>query len=266
MKSLLTAIDEGRLVELPDPDKQKSLEYLALLIEAIPDLHAGSDIVQAVKERELAGTSALGKGIACPHARKAGEGELLCAVGWSPQGIDFNAPDGEKVRLLIMYYIPDSQRNVYLKEISGLAKAVTKTEGIGALASAADIHAVRNLLLDWIAIAIDAAIPDAKARMVRLQGRQAVAQEAAGIKGFQPFAVIPFSAVLSGTGTPLVLSRDAEFVRALESDAAAAEQLKKNDGFEMGEYQIAIQSSTSFASNRTLVECIAVKLKRPAAA
>ena len=38
MKSLLDALDEGRLIELPDNHKTRALEYLAALIEAIPDI------------------------------------------------------------------------------------------------------------------------------------------------------------------------------------------------------------------------------------
>ena len=38
MKSLLNALQEGRLVELPVHEKEKVLEYLAILIEAIPDI------------------------------------------------------------------------------------------------------------------------------------------------------------------------------------------------------------------------------------
>src|SRR5271157_506723 len=187
MKSLLSALQEGRLVELPDPNKEKALEYLALLIEAIPDGHAQADIVQEVKQREAAASTALGKGIACPHARRIGEGDLLCAVGWSPQGIDYGAPDGQKVQLVIMYFIPDSQRNSYLKEISGLAKAVDKSKGIASIATAGDIHAVRSQLLDWVAYAIDTAIPDAKARMIKLQEKQAAILAEGPGKAARPF-------------------------------------------------------------------------------
>jgi hypothetical protein len=37
MKSLLEALQEGRLIELPVNEKEKVFELLALLIEAIPD-------------------------------------------------------------------------------------------------------------------------------------------------------------------------------------------------------------------------------------
>jgi len=121
MRSLLDALQEGRLIELPTSDKHKALELLAVLIEAVPGI-AKMDIVKGVLEREEQANTALGKGIACPHVRVRQDGELLCAVGWSRQGIDYGAPDGQPVHLVIMYYVPDSERNTYLKEVSGLAK------------------------------------------------------------------------------------------------------------------------------------------------
>src|ERR1700690_567470 len=99
MKNLLTALQEGRLIELPSNDKVKSLEYLALIIEAIPDIGTGSDIVKDVMEREALANTGIGLGIACPHARSKNGGGLLCAVGWSPQGIDYGATDGKMVHI-----------------------------------------------------------------------------------------------------------------------------------------------------------------------
>jgi nitrogen PTS system EIIA component len=263
MKSLLSALQDGRLVELPDPRKETALETLALLIEAIPDAHNQSDIVKEVLQREAVASTALGKGIACPHARKSGEGDLLCAVGWSPQGIDYGAPDGRKVHLVIMYFIPDTQRNSYLKEISGLAKAVDKTEGINTIASAGDIHSVRNQLLDWVGYAIDSAIPDAKARMIKLQEKQAAIMAAAPGREIRPFSIVPFFVVVSDAARPVVLASDAEFVKAMESQAAIADLLKKNETFDCAGYQIVVRSMASYAENRVLHDCIAVRPASP---
>jgi mannitol/fructose-specific phosphotransferase system IIA component (Ntr-type) len=258
MKSLLSALQEGRLVELPDPDKDRALEYLALLIEAIPDEHNQSDVVKEVLQREAIASTALGKGIACPHARKSGEGDLLCSVGWSPQGIDYGAPDGQKVHLVIMYYIPDSQRNSYLKEISGLAKAALKTDGITTIASAGDIHSVRSQLLDWVGYAIDSAIPDAKARMIKLQEKQAAITAVPG-KEFRPFSIVPFFVVVTDAARPMVLASDAEFVKIMESQTAIADLLKKNETFECAGYQIIVRSMSSYAGSRIMHDCLAVK-------
>jgi mannitol/fructose-specific phosphotransferase system IIA component (Ntr-type) len=259
MKSLLTALDEGRLVELPDTDKLKALEYLALLIEAIPGIAQRNDIVQEVQKREISGNTGIGKGIACPHARRAGEGDLLCAIGWSPQGIEYGSPDAQKVHLVIMYYIPDSEKNFYLKEISSLAKAVEKTGDISSIIKAQDIHAVRNQLLDWVSLAIDATVPEPKARMIKLQEREAAVAAAEAVEAKKPFLIVPFSVVLSAAQKPVILTHDADFLHLAETQATLPGLLKGSETFPLAGYQIVVRSVTSYAADLALHECFAIK-------
>ena len=124
MKALLNALQEGRLVELPDNIKIDAIEFLGTLIEAIPEVSGEESVTEGALEREKLHNTGIGLGWACPHATTDTDRELLCAVGWSPQGIDYGAPDGKPVHLMVMYFVPDSQRNTYLKEISQLAKAI----------------------------------------------------------------------------------------------------------------------------------------------
>ena len=87
MKALLNALQEGRLVELPDNIKNDALEFLGALLEAIPEV-ADEGITEKAFAREKLHNTGIGKGWACPHATSDHDGELLCSVGWSPQGID----------------------------------------------------------------------------------------------------------------------------------------------------------------------------------
>ena len=48
MDSLLDALQEGRLIELPDNDKDDALQFLAHILEAIPSVPAGTDVVGLV--------------------------------------------------------------------------------------------------------------------------------------------------------------------------------------------------------------------------
>jgi hypothetical protein len=48
MRSLLDALQEGRLVELPESSKADALEFLAILIEAIPDIGAQGQALAAL--------------------------------------------------------------------------------------------------------------------------------------------------------------------------------------------------------------------------
>ena len=146
MRSILTALQDGRLFELPDVDKARALEFLARILDANPNIEVGTDAIEEIQRREQEYNTGIGLGVGVPHVRaKREEGELFCAIGWSQKGIEYGAPDGGLVRMVFMYYIPGAQKNVYLKEISSLVKAITKTGGIEPIAQADDLNVVRMM-------------------------------------------------------------------------------------------------------------------------
>jgi PTS system nitrogen regulatory IIA component len=258
MKSLLNALQEGRLVELPDEDKEKSLEYLAHLIEAVPDLAGSPELAEEMIARERTHNTGIGSGVACPHVRATGGGDLLCAVGWTPTGIDYGASDGKKVHLVVMYYIPDAQKNVYLKEISSLASAIRREDGIQPIATAEDIATVRERLLDWVQATIDASVPETKARMIRLEARQAVA-DAVPAAGAAPSALQLLAAqFLVVDGRTFALCASPELSAELEKDGELASLLRQKGQFERAGWRFVFRGATVYGA-RTLYDYTAVK-------
>src|SRR5512137_995683 len=176
MRSILNALQEGRLFELPEAGKDRALEFLARILDANPDIEVGTDAIEAIQKREEEYNTGLGLGVAVPHVRaKREEGELFCAIGWSQEVIDYGAQDGEHVHLVFMYYIPGAQKNVYLKEVSVLVKAMKKSGGIDPITHTDNLHVVRNLLLDWVSEGLGDTGPEAVARMIKLEVKQAQA-------------------------------------------------------------------------------------------
>jgi nitrogen PTS system EIIA component len=265
MKSLLNALQEGRLIELTDNNKNKALEYLSTLIEAIPDIGASGGITEKVLAREQQNNTAIGKGWACPHARSARDGELVCAVGWSPAGIDYGAFDNQPVHLVVMYYVPDVQKNAYLKEISSLAKAIKTRAELEDFKSVTDLGEMRNRLLDAIGAALEASVPEAKARMIQLEVKRAEVQT--GFAG-GPYelarSVVSLSVLAIPGGGPIVLCQDREFVRLLEGQPQLAAQLGQNGHAEHQGIEVILRSSTHFQPDRTIYDCIAFRLPKGA--
>jgi len=259
MRALLTALREGRLVELPDTDKNKSLEYLANLIEAVPDMPSVGELYEAMMARERTMNTAIGRGVACPHVRAPDNGDLVCAVGWSPAGIDYGATDGMKVHLVVMYYIPDPQKNVYLKEISSLAAAVRREGSIQPLASAEDIATVRERLLDWVSSAVEANIPEAKARMIRLEARQAATEAAPLTPAPGAFQVASVLVLRAEGQRPIVLCHEADLAAALETDEGFSAILDQRAQVDRAGYRLVFRSATQYQNGRTLYEFFAVR-------
>ncbi|MHB2025335.1 MAG: PTS sugar transporter subunit IIA [Elusimicrobiota bacterium] len=267
MRSILNALQEGRLIELPDLDKPKALEYLANIIEAVPDLGGSPQLVEAVLAREKSQNTAIGLGVACPHVRVDRGGELLCAVGWTPSGIDYGAPDGQKIHLIAMYYIPDSQKNAYFKEISALAAAVQKAKGIAAISAAKDLGEVRERLLDWVSTSIEAALPESKARMIRLEARQAQLAAEAPVQSASQTSIPapPASEAVSvlilslPDSRPVVLCQNAELALELEKDARLPEYVSRRAPLTAGGFRLIFRGASVYALNRAAVEYWAVK-------
>jgi mannitol/fructose-specific phosphotransferase system IIA component (Ntr-type) len=284
MRTFLTALQEGRLFEVPEgASKERVLGFLARVLDANPNIEAGLDVVEEITLREKECNTGIGLGVAVPHVRgRREEGELYCAIGWSSQGIAWEAPDGNPVHLAAMYYIPGAQKNVYLKEVSTLVKAIRKSGGIEPIARATELNDVRNLLLDWVSSVLGDSGPDAVARMIKLELRQSQAPEAPGApppagaaSGLGPAPAVPavevraghaaaFSVLVAPPSGLFVLAEDAEWVAEVEREPSLAQRLASGTPFSTGRHQIFVTGSTAYSGGRLLYHCVAIPGNAPA--
>ncbi|MFI0348499.1 MAG: PTS sugar transporter subunit IIA [Chthoniobacterales bacterium] len=263
MKALLNALQEGRLVELPDNDKTDALEFLAALIEAIPEVQVEDQVTEKVIAREALHNTGIGKGWACPHATTLRDAELVCSVGWSPNGIAYGSPDDEPVRLVVMYFVPDPQKNAYLKEISSLAKAIHQTEALQKLQNLTELSEVRHTLLDAISHAIESVGPEARARMIQLEVRHAASETLPPASGNKlaelAHHLIPISLLLIPGNRAIVLSQDQLLVKQLEAFEALSTDIATKGFAECQGISVALRSTEHFSPNRVLYNCLAVR-------
>ena len=269
MRSILTALQEGRLFELPDAGKERALEFLARILDANPDIEVGTDMIEEIKQREQECNTGIGMGVGVPHVRaRREEGELFCAIGWSSRGIDYGAADAKPVHLVVMYYIPGAQKNVYLKEISTLVKAIRKGGGVEPIAHATDLNDVRNQLLDWVGSVVSEAGPEAVARMIKLevkQAQQTVAQPApapaAAAVAIQPgrvARVASLSILVAPPNGAFVLAQDSDWVSAVEKENNLGQRLAGGAPFVAAGRKLFVTGTTAYSGGRTLYHCVAI--------
>jgi mannitol/fructose-specific phosphotransferase system IIA component (Ntr-type) len=258
MDSLLDALQEGRLIELPeDYDKEDSLRFLAHILEAIPSLPAGTDVAGRIMAKEEATKTSLGKGWACPDARVPFNEDLICVVGWSPKGIEYCAPDGMPVRIIAMYLVPENQRSNYLREVSLLAKALAIYPELHRLNLAVELNEVRDHLLDLISTTKGTVGPDTRARMIQLQARPSVVE--APVYNLANLILEPVS-IITGAGIrPVVLAQDRQLVDLLDNSAGLVEGIASQGMFQNGGWRIVKRREASFQADRVLFDCLAIK-------
>ncbi|MCX7027667.1 MAG: PTS sugar transporter subunit IIA [Spirochaetes bacterium] len=256
MDTVLDALQEGRLFELPENDKTHALQFLAHVIEAFPQIPTGTDIVGNVEEREKATNTALGKGWACPHARVEFEEDLMCVVGWSPGGIDYGAADGRPIQIIVMYLVPSNQRNHYLREISILAKVLRSAVIPDKLPSIHDLNEVRNYLLDLIAASKESGGPDARARMIRLQTKTAGLAAAAASPDLARLTIEPVTVVVGPGMKTLALTQNGALLSWVESAVGLAERLETEGSFGSDTWRLVRRNSSTYSGGRTVYDCL----------
>src|SRR6266850_1381274 len=95
-------------------------ELVQALVPAGVTRHPAA-ILDLLAQREALGSTAIGKGVAVPHARSALIGERAVLVARSVRGIDFDAPDGEPVHLFFLIVAPSVEHDpIYLKLLADI--------------------------------------------------------------------------------------------------------------------------------------------------
>jgi nitrogen PTS system EIIA component len=256
MDSLLDALQEGRLIELPDPNKEDALQILAHVLEAIPSLPPGTDIAGIIRAKEQNTRTSLGNGWACPDARVPFDEDLVCVVGWSPQGIAYGAPDGVPVHIIAMYIVPENQRSHYLREVSLLAKALAIYPKHDQISAATELNEVRGHLLDLIGSTKGTVGPDVRARMIQLQAKS-VSDTAAAT--FADMVIEPLTIVAGPGMKPVVLAQDHELMNSLENAAGIVEGITTRGTFQEGKWHVVKRGSTMYPGDRMLFDCLALR-------
>jgi mannitol/fructose-specific phosphotransferase system IIA component (Ntr-type) len=98
--------------------KEEALnEILGIMAAGTPGVTT-AELQAALAEREKLGPFSMAKGSAFPHARTEKVTEFRIAVGTVPAGIDFKAPDGNPIRIIVLFVIPKKHSNLYLQTLA----------------------------------------------------------------------------------------------------------------------------------------------------
>ena len=106
-------------------------------------------IVGFLNAREDLGSTALGAGVAIPHGRVKGLKHPIAAFVKLKESIEFAAPDGEAVSILIFLLVPEKATQQHLEILSSIAQLLSDQDARKLLASEDNPEKVCQLLQTW---------------------------------------------------------------------------------------------------------------------
>ncbi len=120
------------------------------VIDELVDCLAGAGRVrdakglkEAVWTREQTRTTGIGNGLAIPHGKSPSMNAVAMAIGRPARPMDFEAIDGQPVRLVVLLASPPDRTTDHIQALARISKLMSMNEfreRIYSAASAADIY------------------------------------------------------------------------------------------------------------------------------
>ncbi|MBX2825354.1 MAG: PTS sugar transporter subunit IIA [Gammaproteobacteria bacterium] len=110
--------------------KKKALQTVAELLgtQLQDDELSEMDFLDALIAREKLGSTGLGHGVSIPHGRIKGLEQPFASLITLAEGIDYDAPDNEKVDIVMGLVVPEHCNDEHLQILASLASVFSADE------------------------------------------------------------------------------------------------------------------------------------------
>jgi len=143
MISIAGICSPDRIVFLDADDKKSAISQLSAILGTSDAVTEPSVLEHEMFERERIISTGIGLGVAVPHVRLKSVVSLTMALGICRTGIEYDAFDGQNVRIIIMIAAPEGAQREYLSilaKIALLLKSESIREKIVTAASPQDVY------------------------------------------------------------------------------------------------------------------------------
>jgi PTS system nitrogen regulatory IIA component len=114
--------DSCVLTDLKGSSKKEVISELVGALKNAGLIQDAEKAVGVVLDREKLGSTGIGDGVAIPHGKLKGTGNVLCAFGRSKPGLDFDAVDQKPVHIFFLLLAPEDSASLHLKMLSRISK------------------------------------------------------------------------------------------------------------------------------------------------
>jgi PTS system nitrogen regulatory IIA component len=128
-------------------DASGALEAFGSLFEERGHVPSGQKAVQALKTREEAHTTCLGRGIAVPHATMEGLPKALLLVATADSPVAFGPPGVDPVDLFFVLLSPLGREGEHIKLLARICRIAQHEEDLAEVRAAKDEGSLHQAIL-----------------------------------------------------------------------------------------------------------------------
>ena len=103
-------------------------------------------LIDALMAREALGSTAIGQGVAIPHAKSECVDKLVAAFGLSRKGVDFDSLDGEPAYIFFLLVAPQDSAGPHLKALARISRLLKDKYFRDSLRACADEKSIIKII------------------------------------------------------------------------------------------------------------------------
>ncbi len=132
-------------LDIDASNKKEAITQTVELMKQSGAIKNANKFLDAVFERESLGSTAIGKGMALPHARTENIDQITITFVRLAEGVDFGASDKQPVNLIFLLGTPFKAVSEYLGVLSKLSKILKEDKVRKSLLKAQSAAQVRTI-------------------------------------------------------------------------------------------------------------------------
>lgn len=133
---------------LESTDKRGVIDELVDLLAGLDRVGNPQSLKEAVWAREQTRTTGIGHGLAIPHGKCEGLSGLAMAIGKPQNPIEFEAIDGQPVRLIVLLASPPDRTSDHIQALARISRLMTMDDFRDRIYAASTPEEIYELLKD----------------------------------------------------------------------------------------------------------------------
>lgn len=131
---------------LKSTTKEGVLREMVDLLAKAEGLRNKEELLSVLINRENLGSTGIGQGVGIPHAKTNVVKKLVAAFGLCPQGVNFDALDGEPVYIFFLLVAPEDSAGPHLKGLARISRLLKDKYFRESLKSLTDEKAILKMI------------------------------------------------------------------------------------------------------------------------